>query len=182
MTDQETGYPYIFLDGPHERQEVIDAIHAVRDEVIDIVMRMDEADWYEPRYHGWTPAAVLGHLNLVDGLSLLALKLSLLGFAPRVSLQRWNRLNNFTARLFSKRIVPTTIEGIRKKETAIADFILQLPVNRFTREVYYPPYQKPLTVEQGVQALFLHHWQHHLQTMREVEGIEQPPEEQSDNG
>ena len=182
MEDQEVNFPYIFLDGPRERQQLVDAIHQVRDEVIDIVNRLDADAWHEPRYHGWTPAALLGHLNLVDGLSLLALKLALLGITPGISQQRWNRMNNFTARLFSRRVVPTTIEGIRKKEAAIESFILQLPVSRYTREIFYPPYQQRLTLEQGVQALFLHHWQRHLQTMREVEGMEQPPEEQSDNG
>jgi hypothetical protein len=77
--------------------------------------------------------------------------------------------------VFRNRVVETTIRGIQQNEKRIADFILHLPMDKFTAQVYHIPTNRYLTVEQALQALFLHHWQGHLQSMREVEGIYYEP-------
>jgi hypothetical protein len=78
--------------------------------------------------------------------------------------------------IFRQRVLKTTISGIQKKQDILTDFINNLPIDKFTTQVYYPPMRKYLTVEQAIQVLFLHHWQDHLQTMLDVEGLQyQPP-------
>ena len=52
---------------------------------------------------------------------------------------------------------------------------MQLPIDRYTREVYHPPSGSYLTVERALQQYFLFHWQEHLQTMQRVEGIYYEP-------
>jgi len=172
---------YYFLDGEAERKRLIRELNEVRDEVIRLIMEMPEDLWYEERYHGWTPAAMLAHLNMVDGMSLLLIKAALIGFRPKIGMGMVDRMNNFTSRLFRRRVVPTTIAGIRSKQTHLDEFIMQLPIDKFSTQVYDPVEAQYITVEHALQALFVHHWYKHLQTIREVEGIEQPPEERSDS-
>lgn len=172
---------YYFLDGDAERQQLIREIVAVRDEVINLISNMPEETWYEARYHGWTPAAMLAHLNLVDAESLLMVKAALIGIRPKVGMGTVNGINNFTSNLFRKRVVTTTISGIRNKQNHLSDFILKLPISKFSTQVYDPREGKYITVEHALQSFFVHHWRNHLQDMREVEGISHPPEERSDS-
>lgn len=165
---------YIFLDGKVEREQLLRTIHRTREEVVQIIRSIPEDEWYTPRYHGWTPAAMVAHLNTVDTLSLYLIKLALLGFTPTMSTATLNRLNDFMARVFARRVMATSLESVEKNETRIADFITHLPMDKFSKRVFNPGDQKYLTIEQAIQAFFLHHWQTHLHTMREVEGI-QPP-------
>jgi len=172
---------YYFLDGDAERQRLVREIGEVRDEVIRVITAMPDDIWYDERYHGWSPAAMLAHLNMVDSMSLLLIKAALIGFRPKIGMGMVDRINNFTARLFRKRMVPTTIAGIRSKQNHLEEFIMQLPIDQFSTQVYSPVDGQYITVEHALQALFVHHWRIHLQTIHEVEGIEQPPEERSDS-
>lgn len=168
---------YRFLDGEADRQALVEDIRRVRREVLRLADLVPEARWYEPRYHGWSLAAMLGHLHLSDNLTILNIQMGLIGLTVPVSSGVWNRMNAFTARVFKGRIVETTVRGIQKNEARIAKFILQLPVDKFSRRVYDPPIDRYLTVEQAVQEFFLFHWQDHLRTMHIAEGIYiEPPE------
>jgi len=178
---QSIGRNYIFLDSEAERRQLCEEIVRVRDEVIQIIQRMPEDQWYEPRYHEWTPAAMLGHLNFIDNISMWQIKAALIGIRPRIGIKTVDRINNITSRMFHRRIVPVTIEGIRTKQEHIKTFVLQLPVSKFSKQIFDPVENKYTTVEKALQARFLHHWYDHLETIRTVEGIEQPPEERSDN-
>jgi hypothetical protein len=164
-----------FLDTEAERQQLVDDIRRVRQSVVQLAESIPQERWYEPRYHGWSLGALLAHLHTIDNAALWGIKLALLGVHPPVSLPALDAFNDFTARIFQRRVVPTTIRGIQRSEDRIIDLILTLPLDRFTREIYYPPSASYLTIEQALQQLFLYHWQEHLQTMQRVEGIYYEP-------
>lgn len=163
---------YRYLDTENDRQRLLEDIREVRQAVVQMAEHVPEDQWYEPRYHGWSLAAMLGHLQFMDSANMLLIQAGLLGISIPIPAQTLDGFNNFLGRIFQKRIVKTSVEGIQRRQAALEDFILRLPIDKFTRQVYYPPTGKSLTVEQAVQTLFLHHWQDHLQTMMEVEGIQ----------
>ncbi len=173
----ELNFPYRYLDTDADRRSLVAAIQRARRQVIELTERVPRDKWYEPRYHGWSLAAMLGHLQLMDNLSLALIKMALVGFRPPVPAVALNGLNDAMAGIYRRRLVETTVKGIRQQEKAIASFIMELPIERYTVQVYYPPASRYLTVEQAVQALFLFHWEGHYQTMAQAEGIyyEPPP-------
>jgi hypothetical protein len=177
---EEYNVTYRYLDSEADRKRLVEDIRRVRRTVLQMVETVPRDKWYEPRYHDWSLAAMLGHLQAIDNLSLIQLKLALLGIRFPIPMEILNRFNNLTARIFRNRVVETTIHGIQKNEKRIADFIMYLPMDKFTAQVYHPPTNKYLTAEQAVQMLFLYHWQLHLQTMREVEGIYYEPPQSRD--
>lgn len=166
---------YIFLDTEADRQNLIDDIAKIHNAIEAHVKTIPEQDWYTPRYHGWSLGAMLGHLNLIDNLALLQIQIALIGFAPPVSMNTVNGFNDFMARVFQRRLVETSLRGMRNNETRIADFIMRLPMDKLSSQVYSPSLAKQQTIERYIQDNFLFHWQYHLQTMREQEGV-QPPE------
>lgn len=168
-------YSFIFLDGDEERRLLVKRIQETRQAVLNIIENIPEAEWYTPRYHGWSPAAMIGHLNLMDNLNLLLVKMALLNLRPRVLSRSRNRFNDRMARIFMKRRVPASLRSARRNEARICDFIMRLPIARFSKQVYHAQQGKYITVENAVQALFLHHWQEHLRTMQGGEHIS-PPE------
>lgn len=80
-----------------------------------------------------------------------------------------DRINNFTTRLFAKRLVPASLKSMGKNQVRIDDLIFDLPMDKFTQKVYFPPLNKRLLLEQAVQVMFLHHWEDHLQSMQQTE-------------
>jgi hypothetical protein len=163
---------YLYLDDVPERQHLIDEIAKVRQDVLRVIERVPEADYYTPRYHGWSLAAMLGHLNLVDQLSIRLIQAALLGFRPTVSLGMLNRSNDFMARVYRKRLVRTSLRSMERNEKRIAELIHHLPVGKFSKSVFHPGQQQYITIERALQDLFLYHWHDHLRTMHEVEGIQ----------
>src|SRR5262249_23647404 len=124
-----------YLDTDAERQELAADIRRVRQAVIQLAESVPEERHFEPRYHGWSLAAMLSHLNTIDQLSMWMIKLALLGIRPRISPETNDWLNDTSARIFQRRVVATTIRGMRKFEPSIIDFIMTLPMDRFSREV-----------------------------------------------
>lgn len=173
----ESGFSreFRFLDTDAERRELIADIRRVRQAVIAQAESVSPERYYEPRYHGWSLAALLAHLNTIDNLAIMGIKLALLGIHMPLSLGALNSFNNLTANLFRGRVVATTIRGIQRNETRITDLILTLPIDRFTREIYHPPTGSFLTIEQAFQQYFLFHWQEHLATLQRAEGIYYEP-------
>lgn len=172
---------YIYLDSAEDREKLISEMKRVRAAVLRLVDSVPEADWYTPRYHNWSLAATLGHLNTIDNLGLILIQVSLLNIRPPVPMSIANRLNDAMARIYQNRLVLSSKKSIIKNEQRIADFIMRLPVDQFSKSVYYSPFEQYTTVEKILQDFYLYHWQDHLQTMRMVEGIQQPPE-RSDSG
>ncbi|MBZ0299114.1 MAG: hypothetical protein K8J31_05205 [Anaerolineae bacterium] len=161
-----------FLDTESDRRRLIEDIRLVRRAVISMTETVPEEKWYEPRYHDWSLAAMLGHLQMMDHLNMWLVQLALVGMRPPIAMSLIDGLNDTMARVFQRRVVATTVRGIDQHEKVLEDFIMGLALDKFTMQVFYPPVNKYLTIEQALQVLFLHHWQDHLQTMLDVEGIQ----------
>ena len=168
-----------YLDTDADRQELITDIQHVRQQVIQHAESVPQDRVYELRYHGWSLAALLAHLNTIDSLTLLQIKFALIGIHPAVSLEMLNRFNDFTASVFRRRVIATTIRGMKRNEQRIVTLVKTLPIDRFTCEVYHPPSAMYLTAEQALQQYFLFHWQEHLHTLQRVEGIYYEPPKNS---
>ncbi|NWF69459.1 MAG: hypothetical protein HXY40_10260 [Chloroflexi bacterium] len=173
MADSNT---YLYLDSEAERRQLVDEISRTRRAVLQIVDIVPVAMRYEPRYHGWSLAAMLAHLHNSDNASLLLIQLGILGIRLPISRRMNDSVNNIASRIFRQRVIETTIKDIQRNEKRISDFVMRLPINKFTREIFHPDMEVNLTIERAVQALFLYHWQGHLQTMRQVEGIQKSNE------
>lgn len=156
---------YMYLDTEQDRRKLLQEIEAVRRDVLALVEATPESEYYTPRYHGWSLAAMLGHLNMADSMSMFLIRASLVGMQPNISEQTLHRMNDFFARLFQKRVVETSCKSIVKNQERIHDLIINLPMDRFSRPVNVP-LAGQLTVEKALQYLFLFHWQHHLQELR----------------
>ncbi len=160
---------FMFLDSDSDRDELIQQMTDVREQVRAIALRVPEEEWYTPRYHGWSLGAMLGHLNLSDNLGLLQIQLAMRGLNLRLSSTMWDRFNNFTTRIFQRRVVTASLQSMDNNLPRIAEFIRKLKVEVFTRDVFYPPANKNVTLEQAVQVYFLFHWRQHLETMQQTE-------------
>ncbi len=170
MDDTGISREFRYLDTEAERQDLVADIRRVRQEVIQLAESVPPERYYEPRYHGWSLAALLAHFNTIDNFAMFAIKLSLLGIHPPLAPDLLDQFNHLTAHLFHQRIVATTIRQMKTNETRVIDFIMTLPIERFTCEVYHPSSRSYLTVEKALQQYFLFHWQEHLETMQRVEG------------
>lgn len=179
MTMDPASKDYIYLDGETEREQLISEIHKARLAVRRLIDTVPEEHWYEPRYHGWSLAAMLGHLNLTDNIALFLIRAALVGFRFRMGPGTVERVNNISASMFRRRLISVSIKSMKRNEDTIAAFIRDLPINQFTREVFNQESQQFTTVERYLQDRFLFHWRAHLKTMRDVEEIQ--ASERSDN-
>ena len=171
-----------YLDSEADRRKLLEDIRQVRRAVADMTDIVPEEHWYEPRYHGWSLAAMLGHLQLMDTINLWLIQLALMGVRPPIPQEIVDGFNDVMAKVFQRRVVGTTIQGLDKREKMLETFILGLPLDKFTMQVFYPPVNHYLTIEQALQVMFLHHWQEHLKTMLDAEGIQhEPPQDTSIN-
>ena len=176
--DTEVSRDFRYLDTEGDRQEFAADIRRVRQSVIQLAESVPQDRIYEPRYHGWSLAALMAHLHTIDNLALFGIKLALLGIQVPISSGALNAFNDTTARLFQNRVLATTIRGINQNENRIINFIMTLPLERFSRTIYHPQGDEYLTVEKALQQYFLFHWQEHLQTIQRGEGIYyEPPAE-----
>jgi len=179
MTDNSSS-TYRYLDTDADRKQLADDFSRTRRLVLQLIDQLPEDKWYEPRYHGWSPAAMLAHLHLMDNLSLLLIQAALVGIRPPIGRRMLDSFNDFMSGVFKRRVVATTRKGVEKNEARLTDFILNLPMDKFTVQVYHPGLGRFITVEQALQSLFLFHWEDHLRLMREVEGIYyEPPRDTS---
>jgi hypothetical protein len=167
--------PYRYLDSDADRQALIDDMHRIRLEMLKIAYQVPQDQRYVPRYHGWSLAAMLGHLQLMDKLLLWNVQAALIGVRVPISLSTLNRFNDFMARVYRARVLETTIKGIERNEKQLTEFVRRLPIDKFTKLVFDPALQVNLTVEQAVQEFFYFHWFDHLQTVRQVDGIYYEP-------
>jgi hypothetical protein len=174
MTD-EAKQEYRFLDTEADRTALVEDIRRTRRDLLNLVNLVPQDRWYEPRYHGWSLAAMLAHLQLQDRLLMWNISLALLGIQIPIPRQYLNSFNDAMANIFRRRVVETTVRGLENNESRITDFIMRLPLDKFSRRVYDPASEKTLTIEQALQEFFLYHWQEHLQTMRLADDIHYEP-------
>jgi hypothetical protein len=166
---------YRYLDSEADRQQLVDDTRRVRQQVLQMIEIVPQDKWYEARYHNWSLAAMFGHLQLMDKLMMLNIQAALIGVRFPIPITMVNQLNDTMARIYKNRVVETTVRGIRKFDETLADFILRMPIDKFTVQVYHPSSNKYLTIEQALQVFFLHHWEGHLQSMRNIEGLHYEP-------
>ena len=167
MTEPQHIYRSLAFDS--NRQALVVDIRNVRREVLHLVELVPKAKWYEARYHGWSPGAMLGHLHFMDNAALHLMQAAVRGFIVLLPTGALNLFNNNMARLLKHRDVEKTTQHIHLNEARISAFVLHLPARQFMRKVYAPCLGSYLTFEEAVQEFFLIHWQGHLQTMREVD-------------
>src|SRR5512134_668183 len=134
----EINRDYRFLDTQEEREDLVADIRHVRRVLLQLVDSVPGDKWYEPRYHNWTPAAMLGHLHLMDNVLRYLIQLALVGINPPISEGTRDGFNDLMAAVFKNRLMETTIKSIQQNEPRICDFILRVPMERFAREVYSP--------------------------------------------
>jgi hypothetical protein len=162
---------YRYLDSEEDQRALLADIHQVRQDVLRMAQLVPESRWYEPRYHGWSLAAMFSHLNTTDRMEMWMMQAAVRGLRMPIPTGMLNRFNDITARFSRERPLSTTIQAIQAYEKPIADFIRGLPVNRLSRMVHDPALGKFLTVEQAVQEFYLFHWQGHLATLRGAEDV-----------
>ncbi len=176
-------HSYRFLDAEEDRQALIKDIHQTREELRKVVDLVPPDQWYVPRYHGWSLAAMLGHLELMDRLNLWLLSLAALSIQVPLPISAVKGFNEMVAMVYKNRRVEGSLHGLDKKEGRIADFILRLPVGKFSKHVFDPTSQKYYTIEQAIQEFFLYHWQENLTTMRMADDVHyEPPVEPPTGG
>ncbi len=160
---------YRRLNTEADRQALIADIRQVRRELRRVFELVPKDRWYEPRYHGWSPAAMLGHLEMMDGLLMRMVGSAASGFRWSVSTGMLHQMNGIMAGIFRRRLVETTLAGLEQGEQQVIDFIQKMSPERYDRLVYDPALGVFLTIEQALQEFFLEHWREHLATMRAVD-------------
>ncbi len=131
--DSEVSRDFRYLDTEGDRQELAADIRRVRQSVIQLAESVPQDQIYVPRYHGWTLAALIAHLHTIDNVALFGIKLALLDIRAPISSSALDAFNDVTARLFQNRVLETTIRGINQNENRIIDFIMTLPLERYSR-------------------------------------------------
>jgi len=165
-----TTSPYRPLGSDENRRALVAGMKQVRQDALRLVEIVPKNQWYTPRYHGWSLAAMLAHLYFMDNTTLLMMQAAMRGIAFPLPKSALNLFNNFTtARIFKEREVEATVNAIQKNESRLVAFVLRLPPDKFQRKLYDPWLECYLTVEESVQEFFLIHWQNHLKTVRDAE-------------
>lgn len=160
---------YRHLDAETNRRALVEEIRKIRQEAPRLVALVPQNQWYTPRYHGWSLAAMLGHLHMMDNLTLRMMQFALRGVSLPISKSMLNLFNDTMSRFFRQRDVETTLRELQKNEPHLIAFVLRLPPDKSHRKLYDPWLESYLTVEEAVQEFFLIHWQGHLQTVRQVD-------------
>lgn len=166
---------YRFLDDEVDRRQLIERMREVREAFIAMRSVVPEPRWYEARHEGWSLAAILGHLQWMDRLHLLQVQLTIWYLPFPFSARTWERVAGWQQRLFKRRRLDSSAEGIRGALPDQERFILQLSVADFSKRLTYAPTGQTLTVEQAVQEFLLFYWQDHLRALRIAEGLHPTP-------
>lgn len=161
----------VYLDGDEERKTLVRQIQQVRQEVFAHITSLPENTLYEARYNGLTPAAMLAHLNVADNIAMLLIRSAMARLPLPLTAGMIGRINGLTTHLFRRRLVASSIKGAQKNEAHITRFILHLPMDHFTRPVFYWPQERRVNIEQAVQLFFLHYWRERLQQMQQMENL-----------
>ena len=162
---------YRFLDDEVDRRQFIARMREAREAVIALRSVVPEARWYTERHAGWSLAAILGHLQWMDRLHLLQVQLAIWNLPFPFSARNWARVTDWQQRIFKRRRLGSSVDGIRGALPDQERFILGLDVADFSKRLTYAPTGQVLTVEQAVQEFLLFHWQDRLRALRIAEGL-----------
>ncbi len=166
---------YEFLDDEVDRRQFIARMREVREAVIGLRSVVPEARWYEARHEGWSLAALMGHLQWMDRLHLLQVQLAIWNLPFPFSARTWARVSGWQQRVFRRRLLRSSVNGIRAALPDQESFVLQLSVEDFSKRLTYAPTGQTLTVEQAVQEFLLFYWRDQLRALRIAEGLRQAP-------
>ena len=166
---------YRFLDDEDDRLQFIARMREVREAFIAMRSVVPEARWYELRHEGWSLAAILGHLQWMDRLHLLQVQLAIWNLPFPFSARTWERVTGWQQRIFQRRLMKSSVDGIRGALPDQEEFILQMAVDDFSKRLTYAPTGQVLTVEQAVQEFLLFFWQDRLRALRIAEGLHSTP-------
>jgi len=168
---------YRSLDTDENRRALVSDMKRIRQEALRLINLVPKDKWYEPRYHGWSPAAMMSHLHSMDNLTLSMMQAAMRGVALPVPKSALNLFNNVMSRVFKTRNMEATLLDIQKNEARLIAFVLRLTPDQFQHKLYDPWLECYLTVEESVQEFFFIHWEGHLQTVRDAEdkGFYEPP-------
>jgi hypothetical protein len=165
---------FYYFDGPEERNAVMQQIRDVRAEVFHIASQIPEQHHFLPRYNGRSLAETLVHLQLFDVATLWFIKRSAklredLKLRPPETLLR--HADHLAGRFFRRRLVSTTLEGLRRQEKEICDYIRYVPLEDLHKDVFHPGRREPYTVEKALQVYFIHYWERQCMAMRKTESV-----------
>lgn len=163
--------PYHNLHDAADKAAFIQAVRKIRRDLLRVADSVPPDQWHSPRYHDWSLATMLGHLQVTDTLAHWVMRASLSGIRLPLPLRVINGFNDLMAPLLGKRVVSATRQRLESNEAWIVDFIMQLPPEKLDTPVYSVLHQRFIPLEQGVQLYYLFHWHDHYRTMRQVDGI-----------
>lgn len=161
---------YRSLATEENRQAVIEDMKKVRQEALRFVNLVPPNQWYEPRYHGWSLAFLLAHLQMMDNLTRQLMQAAMLGVSLPSTMGLVNFFNDSAARLFKQRKVETTVHQIQQDEPKLIAFVLKAAYPKLQRRLYDPAIDRVLTVEQAMQEFFVYHWRWHIGDILAVDG------------
>ncbi len=164
-----------FLDGEDDRLQFIARMREVREAFIAMRSVVPEARWYEVRDEGWSLAAIMGHLQWMDRLHLLQVQLAIWNLPFPFSARTWERVTGWQQRIFQRRLMKSSVDGIRGALPDQEAFVLHMAVDDFSKRLTYAPTGQVLTVEQAVQEFLLFFWQDRLRALRIAEGLHSTP-------
>lgn len=161
---------YRDLSSEENRRLLVENMKQVRRDALVLIRAVPPQSWYKPRYHGWTPAFLIAHLQIMDNATLRLMQLAMRGISIPSTLGLINVLNDVSAKLFRQRKVENTIHRIQTDEPHLISFVLRAPKDQLQRVIYDPAIEKRLTVEQAMQEFFVYHWRWHMGDMQAVDG------------
>jgi len=162
---------FIYLDGDTERQQLIDRVRGLRQDVLAVADRVPETDHFLPRYDGRSLAVTLARLAAHDTVTLWLIRAASNGYTVSVP-ERLVRFGDQLVCGFSqRRIIASSTQSIRRKEDTIAEFIRTVPLDVLSKDVLYPGQDAPYTVEKALQVCFVHHWQQQLDLMQQADSV-----------
>ncbi|MBZ0280920.1 MAG: hypothetical protein K8L97_09270 [Anaerolineae bacterium] len=161
---------YYSLATEENRRILIADMKKVRQEALLYTQIVPQEKWYEPRYHGWSLAFLLAHLQMMDNLTRQLMQAAMLGISLPSTMGLVNFFNDSAARLFKQRKVENAIRQIQQDEPKLIAFVLKATHPKLGRRLYDPAIDRVLTVEQAMQEFFVYHWRWHIEDIAVVDG------------
>ncbi len=168
MTDTKPRH-YLSLESDENKRTLVADMKRIRQDALRLVQLVPKDNWYEPRYHGWSLAAMMSHLHSMDNLTISGMQAAMRGVSVPLPKSALNMFNTVMSRIYKTRDVETTLLDIQKNEARLIAFVLRLTPDQFRRKMHDPWLESYLTIEEAVQEFFFIHWEGHLQTVRDAE-------------
>src|SRR5690348_2738800 len=111
--------PYRSLESDENRRALIADMKKIRQDGLRLVQLVPKDKWYEPRYHGWSLAAMMSHLHSMDNITLNMMQAAMRGIALPLPKSALNMFNNVMSRVMKTRDVETTLLDIQKNEARL---------------------------------------------------------------